>query len=118
MVHRQNILIHNVLRLNIQGQNILGTKHPEGQNILRTKCPVGKNVLKDKTSCEKMSFCNINIVKSNMFYVEIIIFLSGRLTKVAPIDLKFSVLVPLNNYKYYILYIYFLSRTVKKLLTI
>ncbi len=72
-VHRQNIL-----RLNFQGQNVLGKKHPEGQNILQTKHPVrqnvqkgqmslGQNVLETNVQRDKTSFCNI--YKTNMFYV-------------------------------------------------
>jgi hypothetical protein len=69
-VHTHNVLRQKVLRPNVQGQNVLETKHPEGQNILETKrpegqnvlrdkmsrgtkCPAGQNVFRDKTSCEK-----------------------------------------------------------------
>ncbi len=61
LVHRQNVLTQNILRANVQGQNVLGTKRPEGQNvqkdktslgqnILGTKLPQGQNFLRDKTS--------------------------------------------------------------------
>jgi hypothetical protein len=72
------------MRINVQGQNVLGTKHPKGQNILwikraseakrskgkkrpgqnilGAKHPEGQNILRDKTSF-------YNIYKSIMFYV-------------------------------------------------
>jgi hypothetical protein len=74
------------------------TKHPKGQNVLGknvlwTKCPAGLNILRDKMSREKTSF--YNIYKGNMFYVIIILSLSGRLAKVSPIELNISALAPL-----------------------
>jgi hypothetical protein len=72
LVHRQNVLTQNILRANVQGQNVLGTKRPwdktsrrtkrpwdktsrgtklpQGQNVLRDRTSLGQNVQQDKTS--------------------------------------------------------------------